>query len=329
MKILHTLHWVQFAGTEKVCVELCNEFCKNHEVFLMSNAKLDTDKKVNFIELDFEKNRYNPLFLRRVAKILSQISPDIIHCHNAKELEIMHNARFFMKNKIPLVATRHNAELKKKFAYADLGVAVSKETMNFMNSKKNILIENGIPFISPTKLDLGDKFNIIGVGRLAKVKGWDLLIKALSKVNFDFKLILLGSGDEKESLENLAKKLGIFDKIEFDFVKNVNDYIFSSDLQIIASKEEGLSLALIEGIFYAKMLLASNIANHSDLIGKELVFDRNDEILTSKLNEIYANYDKFVEIFAKVKATKEKFSIENMANQYIKAYKSLITDKNS
>ena len=25
---LHTLHWIQFAGTEKVCVDLCNELSK-------------------------------------------------------------------------------------------------------------------------------------------------------------------------------------------------------------------------------------------------------------------------------------------------------------
>ena len=28
MIILHTLHWTQFAGTEKVCVDLCNEQAK-------------------------------------------------------------------------------------------------------------------------------------------------------------------------------------------------------------------------------------------------------------------------------------------------------------
>lgn len=326
MRILHTLHWVQFAGTEKVCVDLCNEFCKSHEVFLMTNDKIKTytSDKVNLIAVDFEKNRYNPIFLYKIAKIIKDINPDVIHCHNAKELEIMYNARIFMKKKIPIVATRHNADLKTKFSYADLGVGVSKETMNFMNSKKNILIENGIPFKTPKKINLGNQFIILGVGRLAKVKGWDLLIQALSKVNFDFKLIILGEGNQKIELQNLCNETNIFDKVEFKFVTNVNDYIFSSDLQVIASKEEGLSLALIEAIFYGKILLASNISNHSDLIGTELVYDRDINILTNKLNDIYENYDKYKELFAKIKETKDNFSIEKMAEKYIQAYRSVI-----
>lgn len=101
MRILHTLHWVQFAGTEKVCVDLCNEFCKSHEVFLMTNDKIKTytSDKVNLIAVDFEKNRYNPIFLYKIAKIIKDINPDVIHCHNTKELEIMYNARIFMKKK--------------------------------------------------------------------------------------------------------------------------------------------------------------------------------------------------------------------------------------
>lgn len=63
-EILQTLHWVQFAGTEKVCVYLCNEMSKNHEVNLLSNKDITAylSENVKFIEFDFEKNRYNPFF---------------------------------------------------------------------------------------------------------------------------------------------------------------------------------------------------------------------------------------------------------------------------
>ncbi|MBR8461688.1 glycosyltransferase [Campylobacter sp. faydin G-105] len=87
MKILQTLHWTQFAGTEKVCVDLCNEFASNgHEVFLLTNDKIKPyiNEKVKFIELDFEKNRYNPIFLYSVAKLIKHIKPNVIHCHNTK-----------------------------------------------------------------------------------------------------------------------------------------------------------------------------------------------------------------------------------------------------
>ncbi|MBR8461687.1 glycosyltransferase [Campylobacter sp. faydin G-105] len=240
----------------------------------------------------------------------------------------MCNARTFMKAYIPIVATRHNAEMKKKYKKADLAIGVSKETMNFLNAKQNILIENGTPFKKPKKISLSNKFNIIGIGRLAKVKGWDLLIKALAQVKFDFELILLGEGTEKYNLQRLCNELNIQDKVYFKgFVTNVNDYIFSSDMQIIASIEEGLSIALIEGIFYSKLLIASDIANHKEILGDELVFNRDEKILAKKLTEIYENYDKFVHIFAKIKETKEQYSIKTMAQKYLKAYESVIKNE--
>ena len=327
MIILQTLHWVQFAGTEKVCIDLCNELSKEHTVYLLTNEKIKSyiNDDVNFVNLDFEKNRYNPFFLYKVAKIIERINPDIIHIHNTKELEIMYNARFFMKKKVPIIGSRHNPVLKKKFALADMGVAVSDETRIYTNAKENITILNGIPFKDATEFKKRDKFTIVGVGRLAPVKGFHTLIKALSKVDFDFKLNIVGEGEQKQELEDLIKLLELEEKVELvGFVRNVQDYIYNSDLQIISSNEEGLSLALIEGIFYAKILIATDIANHKELLGKDLVFDNSVEAFVKKIKEVYENYDKYEQLFAKVKDKKDEYSIEKMASKYLEAYKSLL-----
>ena len=327
MIILQTLHWVQFAGTEKVCVDLSNELSKKHTVYLLTNEKIKSyiNDDVNFVDLDFEKNRYNPFFLYKVAKIIERINPDIIHIHNTKELEIMYNARFFMKKKVPIIGSRHNPVLKKKFALADMGVAVSDETRIYTNAKKNITIFNGVPFKDVTEFKKRNKFTIVGVGRLAPVKGFHTLIKALSQVDFDFKLNIVGEGEQKQELEDLIKSLKLEEKVELvGFVRNVQDYIYNSDLQIISSSEEGLSLALIEGIFYAKILIATDIANHKELLGEDLVFDNSIEAFVKKIKEVYENNDKYEQLFIKIKEKRENFSIEKMVEQYVQAYKSLL-----
>lgn len=327
MIILQTLHWVQFAGTEKVCVDLCNELSKEHTVYLLTNEKIKSyiNENVNFVDLDFEKNRYNPFFLYKVAKIIEKINPDIIHIHNTKELEIMYNARFFMKKKVPIIGSRHNPILKKKFALADMGVAVSDETRIYTNAKKNITILNGVPYKDVIEFKKRDKFTIVGVGRLAPVKGFHTLIKALSQVDFDFKLNIVGEGEQKQELEDLIKLLKLEEKVELvGFVRNVQDYIHNSDLQIISSSEEGLSLALIEGIFYAKILIATDIANHKELLGKDLVFDNSIEAFARKIKKVYENNDKYEQLFIKIKEKRENFSIEKMVEQYIQSYKSLL-----
>jgi len=327
MIILHTLHWIQFAGTEKVCVDLCNELSKEHTIYLLTNEKIKPyiNDSVNFINFDFKKSRRNPFFLYKVAKMVEKINPDIIHVHNTKELEIMYNARFFMKKKIPIIGSRHNPVLKKKFSLADLGVAVSDETRIYTNAKRNITILNGIPFKEVKKFENKNKFTIVGVGRLAPVKGFHTLITALSRVDFDFKLNIVGDGEQKEELLSLIKSYGLENKIELvGFVRNVQDYIYNSDLQIISSSEEGLSLALIEGIFYAKVLIATDIANHKEILGEELVFDNNIDAFVNKLEDVNNNYEKYVTLFSKIKDTKDNYSIEKMAEKYFEAYKSLL-----
>lgn len=332
MKILHTLQWKTFAGTEKVCTDLCNEMSKNHEIYLLASEKGIQNyisNNVHLINWDFNYNRYNPFFLYKTAKILKSISPDIIHCHNTKEIEIMKYCQFFLDKKIPIVATRHNPIIKKKFSLADLGVAVSSETLKFTNAKKNILILNGIRYNKPKNINFKDKFNIIAVGRLEKVKGFDLLIRSFQYISFDAKLRILGTGDERENLSNLIKELNLEEKVELvGFVKNVNDYLYGSQLQVISSYEEGLSIALLEGIFYSNIIIASDIANHKEILGSNLIFDNSNEDgainLANKINEIYINYDKFIQIFAKIKENKDDFSIEKMTKNYIQAYQNLI-----
>lgn len=327
MIILQALYWVQFAGTEKVCVDLCNELSKKHKVYLLTHDKIKPyiNDDVIFVDLDLKKSRRNPFFLYKVAKIIEKINPDVIHIHNTKELEIMYNARFFMKKKIPIIGSRHNPLMKKKFSLADLGVAVSDETRIYTNAKRNITILNGIPFKEVKEFENKNKFTIVGVGRLAPVKGFHTLITALSKVNFDFKLNILGEGEQKEELLHLIKLFKFEDKIELvGFTRNVQDYIYNSDLQIISSSEEGLSLALIEGIFYGKVLIATNIANHQDILGEELIFENNENAFVNKLEDVYNNYEKYVALFSKVKEIKEKYSIEKMAQKYLDAYKSLL-----
>ena len=83
-------------------------------------------------------------------------------------------------------------------------------------------------------------------------------------------------------------------------------------------------MALIEGIFYAKILIATDIANHKELLGKDLVFDNSVEAFVKKIKEVYENYDKYEQLFIKIKEKRENFSIEKMVEQYVQAYKSLL-----
>lgn len=59
---------------------------------------------------------------------------------------------------------------------------------------------------------------IIFIGRLTTVKRLDLLLEALTKLNEQgkrYNLVLIGSGEQKDNLENLTKKLGLESQVWF------------------------------------------------------------------------------------------------------------------
>lgn len=79
--------------------------------------------------------------------------------------------------------------------------------------KKKVVIYNGVSdkFLEKVKKEPNkDLSNIIFVGRLEKVKGVDILIKAFEKVyqeNTKTKLTIIGDGSERNQLESLAESI--------------------------------------------------------------------------------------------------------------------------
>ena len=326
MKILHTLHWVQFAGTEKVCVDLCNEMSKSHQVYLLSHEKIRPylNSSVELIEFNFQKNRYNPVFLYQTAKLLEKIAPDIIHCHNTKEIEIMKYAQVFLKKKIPIIATKHTLQHKKKYDLADLCVAILEDTQQLLK-KQSIMIKNGMAYKAPTQIERPDKFYIVLSGRLDKMKGFDIAVEALSQVDFDFECHIFGQGEEQENLQQQVNSLNLQDKIILKgFSDRINDVLFSCDLQIIPSRFEPYGLVAIDAIYYAPLMISSHTGISEQILPDTLKFESNSQALSAKITEVHQTYDDYVTIFEQIKSTKDRFSIEKMARSYLDAYEGLI-----
>ncbi|PWB17350.1 lipopolysaccharide biosynthesis protein [Acinetobacter sp. AM] len=331
MKILHTLHWIQFAGTEKVCVDLCNEMSKEHQVYLLSNEKIlpYLNNEIQLIDFDFEKNRYNPLFLYQTAKLLDKISPDIIHCHNTKEIEIMKYAQFFLTKKIPIIATKHTLQYKKKYNLADLCVAILEDTKQLLK-QESIIIKNGMAYQPPTKIARPNKFYIVLSGRLDKMKGFDIAIEALSLLNFDFECHIFGQGEEQANLQQQINALKLQDKVLLKgFSNHINDVLYSCDLQIIPSRFEPYGLVAIDAIYYAPLMISSHTGISEQILSEILKFDSNPQALSAKITEVYSNYSNFVAIFEQIKATKDIFSIEKMTTSYLESYQNLIASYGS
>jgi glycosyltransferase involved in cell wall biosynthesis len=91
---------------------------------------------------------------------------------------------------------------------------------------------------------------IISGGRHEPQKGFGTLLDALSRIDEqDVRLVLFGTGPERESLRVHAEALGIDDRVSFPgFVENPFAYMASADVFVLSSEYEGFGLVLIEAL---------------------------------------------------------------------------------
>ena len=113
---------------------------------------------------------------------------------------------------------------------------------------------------------------IIGyVGRLAHVKGVDILLQAMAKLNkdIDCKLIIVGDGSEKEELISLAKNLDIYHLVYFAgriSHDQVLQAIKGFDIAIVPSRDEGFGLSALEAMSVGIPVIASRVGALSEVV---------------------------------------------------------------
>jgi glycosyltransferase involved in cell wall biosynthesis len=110
---------------------------------------------------------------------------------------------------------------------------------------------------------------VVFTGRMHPQKNLPLLLQAWTEVarRSTANLILVGPGDDRRNLEELAGSLGIADRVQFTGgVTDAADYLRAADLFVLPSIAEGMSNSLLEAMATALPCIASRIAGNTDLI---------------------------------------------------------------
>ncbi|MBU2043900.1 MAG: glycosyltransferase [Candidatus Omnitrophica bacterium] len=106
-----------------------------------------------------------------------------------------------------------------------------------------------------------DRPVLVSVGRLTAQKDFWTLFKALKLIlqQRPIRLIILGEGEERESLEKLSVELGIEADVDMPgFVDNPYAYMAKADVFILSSAWEGLPTVLIEALALGTPVVAAD-----------------------------------------------------------------------
>lgn len=114
--------------------------------------------------------------------------------------------------------------------------------------------------------------NIVFGGRMAPVKGLDVLIKAWVKVmsncgDQEPRLLLAGEGPIKEQLVELVEKLQLNQSITFmDWVPEIVEVLKYADIYVQPSLQEGLPNSVLEAMAAALPIVATRVSGNEDLV---------------------------------------------------------------
>jgi glycosyltransferase involved in cell wall biosynthesis len=162
--------------------------------------------------------------------------------------------------------------VSSKFEYEDaLEFGIEKERIHII--PMGIDVEE---FEKKTKVS--EELQILFVGRIARVRRIELLLQAVSRLNFPFHLTLVG-GEEKTSsvtrmgylneLKQLTKQLNLGNKVTFVGKKPSQDlktFYQSADIFVYPSLYENFAQPLLEAAAYGLPLVSTSVGIARDII---------------------------------------------------------------
>jgi glycosyltransferase involved in cell wall biosynthesis len=166
--------------------------------------------------------------------------------------------------------------------------------------------------------------NICSVGRLTAQKSYDRLFNALASINqqgiSNWHFYLLGKGELRSQLVELANTLGISDKITFlGYDLNPYKYVAKMDLFVCSSLYEGYSTAVTESIIVGTPVLTTKCSGMDEIFGDTkagVIVDNSTEALTNGLREILSDSNILTEMRLEANSRSKYFSKENTIKQF-------------
>jgi glycosyltransferase involved in cell wall biosynthesis len=288
-----------------------------------------------------------------LRKFIEVTGADVVHAHGYKADSYVYLA--LRGSGIPIVSTCHNW-IKHSWLVSAYGaldrlvlrsysavVAVSEEVKQILlgsgvNSENIHLIRNGIDVASfanvPASLREHDNSRMIGwIGRLSHEKGPDIFIRAAALAltdNPSLLFILVGDGPLRADLETLTQELGISTSIRFVGRREDMAAVYASmDLLVSSSRQEGLPMAILEGMASGVPWVATAVGDVPRLIkdGQNglLVPAGDIEGLASGILRLAGHHDICKQLGMAARQTvQEDYSTERMTKEYINLYEQLI-----
>ena len=232
------------------------------------------------------------------------------------------------------------AWLSWKFADAVItnSQALGELAQKTMPNLKFGVITNGVDVeaIKPkTEDDKFPEFTVTAGGTiLGKIKGLDYLMTGFAKLHKEFpdtKLKLIGSGDARPELEDLAMKFSIQDAVEF-LGRQPHEWIEQNlgkfHMLCLPSLNEGMSNAMLEGLSAGLPLVITETGGTKEILDENkngmIVPQQDSESIYLALRKLYLDPELRIKMGKASRAKAEQMSWQQVGQDYYNLYKDTV-----
>ena len=286
---------------------------------------------------------------RSAVRARREYEPDVVHAHWWFPNGLVGTWLSKMSHK-PLVTTLHGTDVRLARAVAfsrpafrhvlNNSAAVTAVSRWLANEAQSV-VSSTAPFVAPMPVatDLfspGDERHanrLLFVGRLNKQKGIELLLHALSRIpNGDLHLDVIGDGDDREALRDLAQALGIADRVRWHGAlpqPQLVDFYRRATALVVPSVDEGLGLVAVEAQLCETPVVAFNSGGLPDIIQHDrtgvLVNDVDAGAMAAALVSLLERDDRGAALGAAGRMhALATFAPESVARRYADIYRAAI-----
>lgn len=350
MKIVHVIGSMGIGGAERLLADMLPLQAQSNDVKLvvLKEEKSHFHHIVANAGIEIHnlacKSYYNPLNVCALIKYIK--NADIVHAHLFPTVYWVAFASLFCR-KPKLVYTEHSTHNKRRdkkylrpiehFVYSKYRriIGISQQTqetlMQWLKAKpfdpRFVVINNGVALDKFTNTQQKVDTNcLIMISRFAKMKDQETVIRAMTYVENCAQLFLVGDGPNKQHCEDIARNIGVEERVHFLGARyDIPELVSQSYIGIQSSIWEGFGLTAVELMAAGKPVLATNVNGLKQVVeGAGKLFEVGDyRTLAILINDLLKNKELYNTTAAKCRKRAQLYDIKTTVEKYQAVYDTL------
>jgi len=286
---------------------------------------------------------------RSAVRARRETEPDLVHAHWWFPNGLVGTWLSRMTNK-PLVTTLHGTDVRlarsvafsrPAFRHVMHNSAAVTAVSRWLAAEAQQVVSTPAPVVAPMPVAVElfspggkrEQNRLLFVGRLNKQKGIELLLHAISRIPDDsIALDVIGDGEDRQALQELAQALGLGDRVTWHGAlpqPKLAEFYRSAAALVVPSVGEGLGLVAVEAQLCETPVVAFDSGGLPDVIQHDrtgvLVSDVDAGSLAAALISLFEREDRGAALGAAARMhALATFAPESVAKRYADIYRAAI-----